>query len=101
MTPVKDQGMCGSCWAFATVAMLEGLISIFDESDNGGLYNLSEQQLIDCTLDHSLDHWGVLDACGGGDHYAGANYYAMCGVNRQFRPMLASDYPYTSGTTRR
>jgi C1A family cysteine protease len=53
-TPVKNQGGCGSCWAFGTVAPLECNIKI-----NDGLeVNLSEQWLVNC----NLDGWG----CDGG-----------------------------------
>lgn len=45
VTPVKNQGQCGACWAFASAGAVEGLTKI----SYGALQQLSEQQLIDCT----------------------------------------------------
>ncbi|KAM9311852.1 uncharacterized protein PAF06_009718 [Gastrophryne carolinensis] len=45
MTPAKNQGsFCGSCWAFATVGVLESRLCIKGQE----LLNLSEQHLVDC-----------------------------------------------------
>ena len=44
MQPVRDQGQCGSCWAFASIATLEGRYAI----KKGSGVALSEQQLVDC-----------------------------------------------------
>ncbi|MCX7047510.1 MAG: C1 family peptidase [Candidatus Sumerlaeota bacterium] len=54
VTPIRNQGGCGSCWAFSTVAPLECAIKI----KTGASVNLSEQWLVSC----NRDGWG----CGGG-----------------------------------
>jgi C1A family cysteine protease len=45
VSSVKDQGMCGSCWAFSAVGALEGLIAVTNKT----VLNLAPQQLVDCS----------------------------------------------------
>jgi len=69
-TPIRNQGGCGSCWAFATVGALECNIKI-----KGGVdVDLSEQWLVSCNQDgwdcgggwfaHDYHEWKT-DPCGG------------------------------------
>jgi len=76
VTPIRDQGTCGSCWAFATVAPFESNILIKDNNSR----DLSEQYLVSC----NTDGWGCIGGWWGhkyhyntvvpGDTVAGAVY---------------------------
>nr|GEZ07653.1 low-temperature-induced cysteine proteinase-like [Tanacetum cinerariifolium] len=79
VTPIKDQGQCGSCWAFSVVGAIESAHALV----TGELIRLSEQELIDCD---NFDY-----GCDGGN------------MDNAFRWVIKNggidteaDYPYTS-----
>ncbi|CAF1537996.1 unnamed protein product, partial [Didymodactylos carnosus] len=55
VTAVKDQGQCSDCYAFATTAVMEGLVA----SKTGKLLNLSSQEITDCSQKYELQYFGA------------------------------------------
>lgn len=88
VTPVKDQGQCGSCWSFSTTGALEGAYYI----KYGTQKSFSEQQLVDCD---TLSNGGRDHGCNGGlmDN-------AFSWISKNGGLCTESDYPYVSGTTK-
>jgi C1A family cysteine protease len=85
-TPVQDQGLCSSCWAFSASQQIESdaiRVGLLTTSDN-----LSPEQLVQCDADSSGCSWGWTERA--------YNYVTEVGGLA-----LSSDYPYTSanGTT--
>lgn len=83
VTPVKNQGQCGSCWAFSTTGALECNYAI----ENGELNSLSEQELVDCA---GILRYGC-NGCSGGQMTGGMKYAANEGGL-----CLESNYKYTA-----
>lgn len=55
VSPVKNQGSCGSCWTFSTVGALEAFWNILGKGRN---VTFAEQQLLDCAGD--FENYGCL-----------------------------------------
>jgi len=87
ITSVKDQGGCGSCWAFTATAVLESHIAL----KTGVLFDLSPQQLNSCTPNPR--RCGGTGGCQGATAQLAFNYTIQSGINSQW------NYPYFSGIT--
>lgn len=87
VTDVKDQGKCGSCWAFSTTGSLEGAYYI----KNKQLVSFSEQELVDC---ENSKHGGSDLGCNGGDMDT-----AFSWIKSNKGLCSEQDYPYVSGST--
>jgi cathepsin L len=81
VTPVKDQGNCGSCWTFSATGALEGAHCI--KAGPANLLSFSEQQIIDCCGSRYS-----CSGCNGGYQEQVYNYWET-----NFA-MLESAYPY-------
>jgi len=91
VSSVKDQGSAGTCWAFSTVANLEGQFAMKGHK----LMNLSVEQVVDC--DDSKDVPKEFGDCG---VYGGWPYLAFGYLQRQGGIESESDYPYCAGVTK-
>jgi len=80
VTPVKNQGQCGSCWAFSTTGAVEGAYYM----KHNTLKSFSEQQLVDCDRDQD-------QGCNGGLMDNAFEY-----IKAGHPLMLEDDYSYTA-----
>jgi len=80
LTPVKDQGQCGSCWAFSATETLESAVAMAGNP----IPTLAPEQIVDCDTSDG--------GCNGGDPRSAMNYVVGAGGQD-----TESSYPYTAG----
>jgi cathepsin L len=86
VTPPKDQGGCGSCWAFSAAQSLESHLAIA----TGNLVALSPQQIVSCAP--NPDHCGGSGGCDGSTQPLAFNYTETAGITTE------ASYPYAGRT---
>lgn len=79
VSEVKNQGSCGSCWAFSAVGALEAAHAIHGD---GEVQQYAEQQLVDCDK--------ACNGCNGGEMYDAFAYYESVGACHE------KNYPYVA-----
>jgi C1A family cysteine protease len=85
VTPVRNQGGCGSCYAFAAVANLESRVLV----DGAGGYDFSENHAKEC-------NWYELTGTHGGTSCSGGNYWQLVNLFSKNGTVLESCDPYVA-----
>lgn len=80
LNPIRNQGSCGSCYTFSTVASMEAIYKI----KKGSLPSFSEQQILDCSGSYGNS------GCSGGLMTNSFNYL------KSYKAMTRTSYPYTA-----
>jgi len=83
VTAVKDQGQCGSCWAFSATENVESVWMLYKNTTISNMLPLAPQQIVDCDNND--------DGCGGGDTITAFDYIKSAGGLEPEK-----DYPYTA-----
>jgi len=86
VTPAKDQGGCGSCWAFSAAQTFESMLAI----KTGSLQSLSPQQIVSCAP--NPDSCGGSGGCQGSTQPLAFHYTQTAGLTTE------ASYPYQGST---
>jgi len=91
VNPIQNQGQCGSCWTFSTIAAIESALAI----KSGKLTKLSEQEIVDCSHGCVLEDGQQVcnQGCNGGWMWS-----ALTDIISWKGEELETVYPYTAET---
>ena len=83
ITPVKDQGNCGSCWAFSAIGAMEAVAKLYRNTTYN--FDLSEQEVVSCS---------GAGSCNGGSASSALDYISHDRIQDEFSfPYKAQDRP--------
>lgn len=88
---VKDQALCGSCWAFGAVGAMEAAWFM----SMGEQVSFSEQQVMDCSWGYLPDDEESASACNGGDAWVGISHISEAGGISLTRDYQYDDFYFT------